>query len=106
MRWRPKRERVEKKTETLARSFVAQTQRLEHPRLHVLAMNSYATRAKLDAIEHQIVALRAALPRRGFQLVEVFLDDPGKRMLRANPTLVALAPFKEREAGNPGELPI
>ncbi len=61
--------------------------------------------AQLDAVEHEVVALRAALPRRGFQLVEIFLDDPGEGMLRADPALVALAPFKEREAGDPGEFP-
>src|SRR5208282_590273 len=93
------------KSETLARSLFAEPQRLEQARLHVLEMNSYAAGTKLDAVEHQIVTLRAAFPGRGFQLVEVFLDDPRERMLRTHPALVALAPRKEREAGDPGEFP-
>ena len=105
MRRRAIGERVQKEPEALARCLVAQAQRLEHARLHILAMNSDAAGAELDAVQHQIVALRAALPRRGFELVEVFFEDSGERMLRAHPALVVLAPFKKREAGDPGKFP-
>src|ERR1700678_2641935 len=105
VRWRAVSKRIEKKPEPLACLFFAQPQRLEHTRLHILAMNSYAPGTQFDAVEHKVVALRTALPWRGFQLVEIFLDDPGEGGLRAHPPLVALAPFKEREAGNPREFP-
>src|SRR5277367_4553800 len=91
MRRRAVGERVEEKAEALFGLFVGEAKRLEHTRLHVLAMNSYAAGAQLDAVEHKIVALRAAFPRRGFQLVEVFFDDPREGMLRAHPALIALA---------------
>src|SRR5580692_8442232 len=96
---------VEEKAEALPSRLLAQPQRLEQARLHVLAMDSYASGAQLDAVQHQVVALGPALPGGGFQLVQVFLEDPGERMLRADPTLVAFAPFKERKTGNPGEFP-
>src|SRR5580658_8754213 len=99
------RERVQKEPEPLPRLFFAQPQRFEHARLHVLAMNSYASRAQFDAIQHQVVALRPALPGRGFQLVQVFLEDPREWMLRADPALVTFTPLKKREAGNPREFP-
>src|SRR5579863_1278614 len=105
MRWRPIRQRVEKKTESPARLFVRQAEGLKHPRLHVLPMNSDAARTQLHAVQHDIVALRPAIPGRRLELLQIFLDDPRERMLRAHPALLRLAPLEKREAGDPRELP-
>ena len=87
------------------RLLVAQAERLEHARLHVLPVNSNAARAEFVAVEHEIVALRAAFPWRGFELVDIFFVNSRERMLRAHPALVGFAPFKKREAGDPREFP-
>src|SRR5580658_2100392 len=105
MRRRAIGQRVEKEPKALAGLFVAEAERLEHPRLHVLSMNSYAAGTEFDAIEHQVIALRAALPRRGLELVEIFFEDSGKRMLRTHPAFFVLAPFKKRKTRDPHELP-
>ena len=46
------------------------------------------------AVEDEVVALGAHFPRRGFQLFQVFVDDAGEWMLRADPGFVGLAPFE------------
>src|SRR5579862_4729531 len=98
-------EGIEKESEALSRLLVRKAERFEHASLHILPVNSNAAGAELDSIQHEIVALRAAFPWRGLELVEILLDDSGERMLRAHPLLFALAPFEKREACNPGELP-
>ena len=62
-------------------------------------MDSDAAGAELVAVEDEVVAFAADFPRRGFELFEVFVDDPGEWMLGADPGLVGLAPFEQREAG-------
>src|SRR6202050_2538010 len=104
--WRSSiRESVEKEPEALARLHVGQTERFEHPRLHILAMNSNTSGTEFVAVQNEIVSLRPALPRRSFELVQIFLKDSGERMLRAHPALIRRAPFKKREAGDPREFP-
>src|SRR5690242_5050775 len=105
MRRRPVSERVEKKTKALTRLLIAQPERLKHPRLYVLPVNSNASGPKLVAVEHQIVSLRAAFPRRGLELIDILFVNSGERVLRAYPAFFVFAPFKKREAGNPGEFP-
>src|SRR5262249_23015335 len=89
--------------------LVTQAERAEHARLHILPVNADAARAELDAIEHQIIALRAdrgAHVIRGiFQLIEIFFDNSSEWMLRADEALFCLAPLKQGEAGEPHELP-
>src|SRR5579862_7693091 len=98
-------EGIEKESEALPRLLVRKAERFEHASLHILPVNSDAAGAKLDSIQHEVVALRAAFPWRGLELNEILLDDPGERMLRAHPLLLALAPFEERKARDPGKLP-
>src|SRR6202041_3642141 len=99
-------ERIEEKPEALPGLLVAQTQGLEHPRLHVLTVDSNASRAELITIEDQVIALGPALPRRRFELIEVLFVNSCKRMLRADPALFSFAPLKKREAGDPRKFPL
>src|SRR5215469_2818223 len=99
------RQRVEEKPESLPRHLVRKTERLEHFRLHVLAMNSNAARAQLVPVQHKVVPLRPTLPGRAFELLDIFFKDSGERMLRAHPRLVRLAPFEKREARYPRKFP-
>src|SRR5262249_15959855 len=69
-------------------------------------MDSDAARAKLVAVQDDVIALGAHFPRRGLELLEVFVDDSGERVLRADPLLVGFAPLKEREASDPQKLPL
>src|SRR5208282_1639589 len=105
VRRRPVCQRVKEKPEPLPRLLIRQPERLEHFRLNILPVNSNAARAKLVAIQHQVVALRPALPRRGLELVDIFLENSRERMLRAYPRLLVLAPFEQREARDPREFP-
>ena len=68
-------------------------------------MDAHAARAKLGTVEHQIVALGAHFPRRGFELVEIFFDNAREGMLRADPLFICLAPFEKRKTGEPKQLP-
>jgi hypothetical protein len=54
----------------------------------------------------KVVAFAAYFPRRGFELFEVFVDDPGEWMLCADPSFVGLAPFEQRKAGEPEKFPL
>src|SRR5437879_9819309 len=98
-------ERVEEKPEALSRLLVRQPQRPEHARLDVLAVNPDTAGAQLDAVQHQVVALRAHFPRRGLELVQVLLDDSSKRVLRAHPAVFGLAPLKQGKTSEPEKLP-
>ena len=69
-------------------------------------MNTNAAGAELVAVEDEVVAFGAHFPRRGFELFQIFVDDAGEGMLRADPGFVVLAPFKEREAGDPEKFPL
>src|SRR5690349_15534954 len=69
-------------------------------------MDTNAAGAEFVAVEDKVVAFRAHFPRRGFELFEIFVDDPGEGMLRADPGFVILAPFKERKAGDPEKFPL
>src|SRR5690242_6313482 len=105
VRRRSIRERVEKEPEPALGLLFAEAERFEHARLHVLPMNSDAAGAEFISVEDEIVAFRAAFPRCGFELVEVFFVNTGERMLRAHPALFGFAPFEDSEAGDPGEFP-
>ena len=65
--------------------------------------------AEFHAVQHQVVALRAHrqahFVRRILELGDVFLDDSGEGMLRADHRLFRGIPFKEREARDPREFP-
>src|ERR1700730_17668597 len=69
-------------------------------------MDSNAAGAELDAVENQIVAFRTNFTGRGFELFEVFVDDASEGVLSAHPGLVRIAPFEQREAGEPQEFPL
>ncbi len=69
-------------------------------------MNTDAAGAELVAVKNEVVALRAHFPRRGFELFQIFVDDAGEGMLRADPGFLVLAPFKERKAGDPQKFPL
>ena len=105
MRRRAIGERVEKESEAVLCLLVRKAECLEHARLHILPVNSNAAGAELVAVEDDVVAFRAAFPRRGFEFVDILFENSGKWMLCTHPALIALAPFKQREAGNPQELP-
>src|SRR5581483_977075 len=99
-------ERIEKETEAAAKLLFGQAERLKKPLLNILAVNPDAAGAEFIAVEHEVVALRANFPRRGFELVEVLVHDACEGMLRADPGFVRLAPLKERESGDPQEFPL
>ncbi len=99
-------QRVEEEAEAAAELFFGEAERFEEALLHVLAMNSDAAAAEFDAVEDEVVAFAANFPRCGLELVDVFFDDAGERMLRAGPGLLAGTPFEEREAGEPEKFPL
>ena len=92
------RQRVEEESEAVAQLFFAKAERFEQSFLNILAVNSNAARAQFDAVQHQVVAFRAHFPRSGLEFFQVFVDDSGEGMLRADPGLVGLAPFKQAES--------
>src|SRR5690348_6334692 len=97
MRRRAVGERVEKEAEAAAELFFAKAERFEEPLLNILAVNTNTAGAELVAVQNEVVTLRAYFPRRGFELFEIFVHDPGEGMLRADPGFVVLAPFKQWE---------
>src|ERR1700676_4032510 len=100
---------VQKKSESVAQLFLAEAQRPKDSLLDVLLMNSNAAGAQFRAIEDEVVALRAHRQAHFIggvlQFRNIFLDDPGKGMLRADDRLVGPTPFKQRESGDPQEFP-
>src|SRR6267154_5672996 len=103
--WRAISQCIEEKAEAAAKLFFAEAQGSEQALLNVLAVDPDAAGAELVAVEHEVVALGTHFPRCGFQFFQVFVDDSSERMLRAHPGFVGLAPFKQREAGDPQEFP-
>ena len=99
-------QRVEEKAKAAAKLFFRQAEGFEEALLNVLSVNSNAAGAKLVAVEHEVIAFRTDFPRRGFEFVEIFVDDAGEGMLRADPGFVGFAPLKEREAGEPEVFPL
>src|SRR5207253_7824832 len=81
-------------------------ERFEAALLNILAVDSDATGAKLVAVQNEVVAFRAHFPGRGFELFQVFINDAGEGVLRADPGFVRLAPFEERKTGEPQEFPL
>src|SRR5437868_12728328 len=106
MRRRAVSQRIQEKAEASAKLLFTQAERFEQPLLNVLPVNPDAARAKFVAIQHQVVTLRTHFPRRGFQLLQILVDDAGERMLRADPGFFRLAPLKKRKARNPQEFPL
>src|SRR5215472_3490255 len=51
-------QRVEKEAEAAAKLFFGQAERFEEPLLNILPVNSNAARAKLVAVQHEVIALR------------------------------------------------
>src|SRR6267142_259979 len=99
-------QRVEEKAEAAAQLLFGEAEGFEQALLNVLAVDSNAAGAELVAVEDEVVAFRTDLPRRGFEFLQIFIDDSGERMLRADPSFVGLAPFEQREAREPQEFPL
>src|SRR5262245_10581108 len=106
MRRRAVGECVEEKAEAFAKWLLAEAESLEEALLNILAVDPDAAGTEFVAVKNQVVTLGAHFPRRGFKFFQVFVHDAGKRMLRAHPSLVRLAPLKEREAGDPEKFPL
>src|SRR5882724_7897019 len=109
MRRRSVRQRVQKKSETVAQLFLAEAERLEYALLDALLVNSNAAGTQFGAVQDEVVAFRthreAHFVRSVFELRHVFLDDPGEGMLRAGDAFVGRTPFKQRESGDPQKFP-
>ena len=66
-------ERVEQEAEPAAGFFLAEAERSENLGLHVPAMNTNRSRAKLGAVQHQVVGFCPAMCRVGGQLIEILI---------------------------------
>ena len=99
-------QRVEEKAEAAAQLFFREAKGFEEALLNVLAVDSNAAGAEFVAVEDEVIAFRTDLPRRGFEFLQIFIDDAGERMLRTDPSFVGLAPFEQREAREPQEFPL
>src|SRR5216683_7410563 len=106
MRWRTVCKCIEEEAEALAQLLLAKAERFEEALLNILAVDSNAARTQFVAIQHKVVALRTHFPRREFELFEIFINDSGERMLCAHPRFIGLAPFEQREPGDPEEFPL
>jgi len=106
MRRRAVRECVEKKTEAAPRLLLCESEGLEQSLLYVLTVNSNAPRTEFYAIQNQVVALGAHVPRRGFEFVQVLVDNSCEGMLGADPGFVGIAPLKKWKAGEPSKFPL
>src|SRR6516165_1988678 len=100
------RQRVQEKAKAMAQLRLGQAERLEYALLNVLPVNSNAARAQLVTVQHQVVTFRTHFPRCGFELIQILINDARERMLSADPRLVRVAPFEERETGEPDKFPL
>ncbi len=73
----------------------------KHLGLHVAAVNTNGSRSQLGAVQHDVVRFRAAARRIAGQLVEIFVMDGCKRMMRRVPAVLFLVPFEHREIDHP-----
>src|SRR5437899_2711121 len=99
-------QRVEEKAEAAAQLFFTKAERFEQALLNVLAVDSDAAGAELVAVQNEVVAFGAHFPRRGFEFIQVFVDNAGEGMLRADPGFVGFTPLEQRKAGEPQEFPL
>src|SRR6267378_3011758 len=106
MRRRAVGQRVEEKAEAAAQLFFTKAERFEQALLNVLAVDSDAAGAELVAVQNEVVAFGAHFPRRGFEFIQVFVDNAGEGMLRADPGFVGFTPLEQRKAGEPQEFPL
>src|SRR5713101_6153606 len=87
-------QRIQEKTEAVAQLLFGEAQRFEQTLLNVLAVDSNAAGTELVAIQNEVVAFRTHFPGGGFEFLQIFIDDAGEGVLRADPLFVGFAPFE------------
>ena len=98
-------EGVHDETELVFRIFLAETENLEHPRLHLRVMNPYGTASELSTVQHEIVSIGADLLKVGFFIAVKFVEmrwfRSRERMVhRIEPSRFVI-PFQQREVAHP-----
>src|SRR3989441_4213329 len=101
VRWCAEGERLQQEAEARVRLALRHAEEREHALLHVRAMDPDAAAAELDAVEHEIVGLRADSERVPLETLEVLVGGRREGMVHGDVAARVRIALEERGVDHP-----